>query len=226
MPRHQDSLVTVVGSAYFQPLADLIVGLLRRQPHRPNRVKSGHDEHGYSAAIVVLMVAMFESYMSRVRLVQPTHMPASVRSAQHIVLAVFPKFKHKKALAEVYVLRDILMHSHLWEIEYEWGGPVPMTLKKATLHPGYGDQKFRDRVDMKTYRTKAIGLSVFPSRVDRRDVLKVFDTVWKTLIRFQKQDINQVNVSNLHVGFRGKNVLFASLRNEIQDTLLTLRSAE
>ena len=217
MPRHRDSLVTVVGSAYFQPITDLMERLLRRKPPRPNRVKSGHDEHGYSAAIVLLLVAMFESYMSRVRFIQPTRVAAKVRSAQDVVLAVFPKFKHKKALAEVYVLRDLLMHSHLWEIEYEWGGPVPMVLKDAKLHPGYGDQKFRDRVDMKTHRTKAIGLSVFPSRVDRRDVLKVFDTLWKTLIRFQKQDLNQVSVSNLHVRFRGQSVLFASLRDEIQN---------
>ena len=219
MPRHRDSLVTVVGSAYFQPIADLVERLLHLKPHRPNRVKSGHNEHGYSAAIVLLLVAMFESYMARVRFIQPAPVTARVRSAQDVVLSVFPRFKHKKALAEVYVLRDLLMHSHLWEIEYEWGGPVPMILKTATLHPGYGDQKFRDRVDMKTHRTKAIGLSVFPSRIDRRDVLKVFDTLWKTLIRFQKQDLNQVSVSHLHVRFRGQNILFGTLRDEIQDAL-------
>ena len=219
MSRHRENLVTVVGSAYFQPTTDLVERLLRRKPHRPNRVKSAHDEHGYAAAIVLLLVAMFESYMSRVRFIQPAHVPPSARSAQDVVLSVFPRLKHRKALAEVYVLRDLLMHSHLWEIEYEWGGPVPMVMKKATLHPGYGDKKFRDRVDMSTYRTKAIGLSVFPSRVDRRDLLKVFETLWKTLIRFEKQDFNQVSVSHARVRFRGQNVLFGSLRDEIQNAL-------
>ena len=219
MPRHRENLVTVVGSAYFQPIADLVERLLRRKPHRPNRVQSGHYEHGYSAAIVLLLVAMFESYMSRVRFVQPRRVTSEARSALDVVLSVFPRLRHRLALEEVYVLRDLLMHSHLWEIEYEWGGPVPMVLKKATLHLGYGDRKFRARVDMRTYRTKAIGLSVFPSRVDRRDVLKVFDTIWKTLERFQKQDMNQVSVSHLHVRFQGKNVEFGSLRNEIQKAL-------
>lgn len=219
MPRHRETLVTVVGSAYFQPIADLIERLLRRKPHRPNRVKSGHDEHGYSAAIVLLLVAMFESYMSRVRFIQPSKVTEPVRSALDVVLAVFPRLKHRLALEEVYVLRDLLMHSHLWEIEYEWGGPVPMIFKQATLHPGYGDKKFRARVDMSTYRTKAIGLSVFPSRVDRRDLLKVFETLWKTLLRFEKQNFNQVSVSHSHVRFKGQKILFGSLINEIRINL-------
>ena len=71
MARHVDTLVTVVGSAYFQPISDLVERLLKRKPHRPNRVKSAHDENGYSASIVLLLVAMFESYMSRVRFIQP-----------------------------------------------------------------------------------------------------------------------------------------------------------
>lgn len=219
MPRHQESLVTVVGSAYFQPIADLVELLLRRTPHRPNRVKSAHDENGYSTAIVLLLVAMFESYMSRVRFIQPGRVTSRVRSALDVVLAVFPRLRHRLALEEVYVLRDLLMHSHLWEIEYEWGGPVPMVLKKATLHQGYGDKKFHARVDMQRYRTKAIGLAVFPSRVDRRDVLKVFNTLWTTLERFEKQDINQVSVSHLHVRFRGQNIHFGSLRNVIRSAL-------
>lgn len=216
MPRQRESLVTVVGPAYFQPIADLIERLLRRKSNRPNRVQSGYNEHGYAAAIVLLMVAMFESYMSRVRFIQSGRVVQPVRSALDVVLSVFPKLRHRTALSEVYVLRDLLMHSHLWEIEYEWGGPVAMALTKATLHPGYGDKKFRDRVDMRTHRTKALGLSAFPSRVDRRDLLKVFDTLWKTLLRFEAQDMNQVSVSSARVRFRGDNVLFSSLRDEIR----------
>ena len=187
--------------------------------YRPNRVQYGYDEHGYSAAAVLLLVAMFESYMSRVRFIQPSKVAQPVRSALGVVLAVYPRLKHRLALEEVYVLRDLLMHSHLWEIEYESGGSVPIVLKQATLHRGYGDDKFRARVDMKTYRTKAIGLSVFPSRVDRRDLLKVFETLWKTLLRFEKKNLSQVSVSCSHVRFKGKSILFGSLIDEIRIAL-------
>lgn len=218
MTRHREILVTVVGTSYFQPIADLVERLIKRKPHRPNRVKSAEDEHGYCASIVLLLVAMFESYMSRVRFRRPGEVVGQVRSAVDVVLAVFPRLRHRRALEEVYVLRDLLMHSHLWEIEYEWGGPVPMVLRKATLHPGYGDKKFHARVDMRTYRTKALRLAVFPSRVDRRDLVKVFDTLWKTLLRFEREDHDQVNVSHSHVRFRGENILFGSLREGLNNS--------
>ena len=216
MPRKTEKLVTVLGSAYFQPIADLIERLLRKERRRPTRVQSSHHESGYTAATVLLLVAMFESYVSRIRFTQPARVQNSARSAQDVVLSVFPKLHHRKALEDVYVLRDLLMHSHLWEIEYEWGGPVPMVLKSAILHPSYGDRKFRSRVNAATHRTKALDLSAFPSRVDRRDLLKVFDTIWKTLLRFEAQDRFQCHVSHLHVRFRGQTVLFGSLKDELQ----------
>ncbi|MER0217525.1 MAG: hypothetical protein DU481_15490 [Nitrosomonas sp.] len=177
MPRTREKLVTVLGSAYFQPIADLVDKLTRHKPTRPNRVKSQHDESGYSAACVLLLVAMFESYTSRVRYAQSDVVQNEDRSAIDIILSVLPRLRHKKALQDVYVLRDLLMHAHLWEIEYEWGGPVPMVLKEAKLHTAYGDNKFKKRINMQTHRTKALGLSAIPSRVDRRDLLKVFETL-------------------------------------------------
>ncbi len=217
MPRQSDSLVTVVGSAYFQPIADLVERLVNRKPHRLNRIQSGYDEKGYSAAIVLLLVAMFESYMSRVRFVQSGQVTTNVRSALDVVRAVFPRLRHMSALEDVYVLRDLLMQSHLWEIKYEYGGPVPMVLKQAMLHPGYGDKKFKARVNMRTYRTKAIRLSVFPSRVNRRDVLKVFETIWKTLLRFERKDLNQVSVSNVRVRFGSQHMLFSEIQQKIRN---------
>jgi hypothetical protein len=162
---------------------------------------------------------MFESYTSRIRFAQADVVQDSDRSAVGVVLSIFPKLRHQKALQDVYVLRDLLMHGHLWEIEYEWGGPVPMVLKNATLHTAYGDSKFRKRVNMQTHRTKALGLSAFPSRVDRRDLLKVFQTLWKTLLRFEAQNRFQCYVSHLHVRFRGKSVLFSTLEQELKNAL-------
>lgn len=217
MPQTRERMVTVLGSAYFQPIADLIERLTRQKAARSTRVRSTHTESGYSAACVLLLVAMFESYMSRIRFAQAGLVKDSHRSAIDVVLSVFPKLRHHKALQDVYVLRDLLMHSHLWEIEYEWGGPVPMVLKSATLHTAYGDKKFQSRVNMQTHRTKALGLSAFPSRVDRRDLHKVFQTLWKTLIRFEAQNRFQCYVSHINVRFRGKSVLFSSLEQELEN---------
>jgi hypothetical protein len=103
MPRHPEKLVTVLGSAYFQPIADLVESLIRRRRTRPTRVQSTHDESGYAAAGVLLLVAMFESYVSRVRFTQPKLVTDATRSAVDVVLSVFPKLRHRKALEDVYV---------------------------------------------------------------------------------------------------------------------------
>lgn len=219
MSRGSSKLVTVLGSAYFQPISDLVDRLTKRPRPRPNRVKSSSDECGYSAAIVLLLVAMFESYVSRVRFAQGPRVSNSKRRAVDVVLAVFPKLRHRRALEDVYVLRDLLTHSHLWEIEYEWGGSVPLVLKSATLHSAYGDDKFRNRVNLTTHRTKALGLSVFPSRVDRRDVLKVFEIIWKTLLQFEAHDRFQCYVSDSYVTFRGETVFFSTLQNKLRAAL-------
>ena len=157
MPRHRDQLVTILGSAYFDPIADLIDRLTKSPRQRPNRIQSGHHESGYAASCVLLLVAMFESYVSRLRFAQGTKIKDSTRAAVDVVLSVYPKLRHQKALQDVYVLRDLLMHGHLWEVEYEWGGPVPMALIDAKMHAAYGDKKFKARVNDKTHRTKALG---------------------------------------------------------------------
>jgi hypothetical protein len=195
------------------PLVDRLTKILRR---RPDRIRSGSEESGYAASGIVLLVAMFESYLSRLRFVQSTKARDSHRGAMDVVLSIFPRLRHRKALADVYVLRDAMMHAHLWEIEYESGGAVPFRLLKATMHSAYGDNKFEQRVNAKTLRTRALGLSILPLRIDRSDLLKVFEAIWKTLQVFEAADRFQCYVSDRHIRYRGKTVLFSSLINELR----------
>ena len=216
MTRGRDKLVTILGSDYFEPIAVLVDRLLQQPWTRPNRINSGGHEAGYSASCVLLLVAMFESYVSRLRFVQAKKVPDSTRTAVDVVLAVFPKLRHRKALLDVYVLRVSLMHGHVWEVDYEWGGPVPLRILDARMHAAFGDKKFKARVNMSTRRTKAIGLSILPSRVDRTDLLKVFETIWKTLLVIEAADRFQCYVSHLHVAYRRKLILFSALHGELK----------
>lgn len=218
MGRGQGKLVTIIGSAYCQPIADLLDKALARKRHIPNKVQSGFYEHGYAASVVLLLVALFESYVTRLRFVQRGKVPPDARSAIDVVLALYPRLRHIKALTDVYILRDLLIHNHLWEIDYEWGGAPSMILRGATKDSSYGDRKYNNRVNVTTRRTKALGLTVLPTRVDRTDVLKVFETIWKTLLIFEKTDRFQCYVSHEHVRFRGKTVLFSTLRDAIATT--------
>ena len=217
--RHKSKLVTIVGSGYFQPIADLFDHWLLHQRPRANKVQSGFYESGYAASVVLLLVAMFESYVSRLRFVQGEKVPVNSRHAIDVVLAIYPRLRHIKALRDVYILRDALMHNHLWEVDYEWGGPAGMVLRQASRHPSSGDKKYPPRVNERTHRTKALRLSILPSRVDRTDALKVFDTIWKTLLVFENTDRFQCYVSHEYVRYRGKSKLFSELRDEVRKAL-------
>jgi hypothetical protein len=209
--RTVDSLVTIMGSSYFQPIADLLDRWLSRPSNKPTAVKSSSYEHGYAASVILLLVAMFESYVVRVRHVQQSSVPTKVRTAIDVLLHLYPQIRHIKALTDVYVVRDAIFHNHLWEIEYSWGGSRPMILRGAVKHPAFGDKKYAARVNPTTRRTKALGIAVVPTRVDRRDAKKVFETVWKTLLFLEAKDRNQCYVSHIYIRFRGKSILFGDL---------------
>lgn len=211
MVRKKDTLVSILGSSYFQPIANLVERWKAFTPHRPNKVQSGFYEHGYASSVILLLVAMFESYVVRLRFVQGSKVPANARTALDVVFAVFPRLRHRKALIDVYVVRDVIFHNHLWEIQYSWGGSPTMVLHAATMHPAFGDRKYTARVNPTTRRTRALGLSVIPTRVDRRDVRKVFDTIWKTLLLFEAKNRFQCYVSHEHVRYAGKSILFSDV---------------
>jgi hypothetical protein len=161
--------------------------------------------------VILLLVAMFESYVVRLRFVQGSKVPVDAHTALDVVFAVFPRLRHRKALIDVYVVRDAVFHNHLWEIQYSWGGSPSMIMHTASKHPAFGDKKYGARVNPVTRRTRALGLNVVPTRVYRRDVLKVFDTIWKTLLLFESKDRFQCYVSHEHVRFAGESVLFADV---------------
>lgn len=211
MARTKNSQVSILGSSYFQPVADLLERWLSRSPHRPNAVQSGYFENGYAASVILLLVAMFESYVVRVRYIQRSKIPARIRTAIDVLHHLYPRLRHRKALTEVYVVRDSIFHNHLWEIEYSWGGSPSMILHAAVKDPAFGDKKYAARVNPNTRRTKALGIAVVPTRIDRRDAKKVFEAVWKTLLFLESKNRNQCYVSDTHIRFRGKTLLFGDL---------------
>jgi hypothetical protein len=210
-----DTSVSILGSSYFQPIADLIERWTANPRRRPNKVGSGYAEHGYAAATLLLLVAMFESYMVRVRYITGKHVPNDVRAAIDVLRLLYPAYRGFGALTDVYVLRDAIFHNHLWEIEYSWGGSASQVLHGAVLHPAFGDKKYKARVNPQTRRTKALGLSIVPTRVSRRDVKKTFLTIWKTLLFLEGKNRNQCYVSHLRVRFQKQRVLFNELANAL-----------
>ena len=212
-----DQLVTIIGSSYFQPVADLLSQLLRRPRPKPNEVQAGYYENGYCASMILLLVTMLESYVMRVRYINREALPIQKMPLAKYLTKLYPDYEQPEELTEVLVVRDVIAHNHLWEMDVSWPDDDLMILDRAQKEDTEGDNKYRSVVNTETRRTKLLELNVIPTRVGRSDLLKVFDLVWETLLFLEIKDRNQCYVSHIHVRFNGQSRLFGELRADLRD---------
>jgi hypothetical protein len=216
MARAAEQSVSIIGAGYFQPIADLIERSLRWPATKRGSVGALHYDNIYSASIVLLMVASLESYATRLRYFHQTVAQGERLTVANYIKRVFPDFRLKKAVTEVFVLRDAIFHNHLWEIEFSWR---PIRLHSAKLLPNLEDAKFKAVVNPHTRRTRNLRLHLVPTQVTRRDALKVIDVVWKTLLFLERKNRNYCYVSDYHVPFRKSMRLFSEVRDELAKAL-------
>jgi hypothetical protein len=84
-------------------------------------------------------------------------------------------------IVEVFVLRDALVHNHLWVVGYAPDGSDIVVLEANLAAPHFGDAKYRGAV--RDGRTVNLGLTVVPTQVNRADAAKVLAVVARA-IRF------------------------------------------
>ena len=213
-----DQLVTIVGSSYFQPISDLLSRLMGQQKPGSNEVQTSSHENGYCASLVLPLVTMLESYVMRVRYINRDRFPIKRIPVADYLPQLYPDYQRSNELTEIFVVRDVIAHNHLWEIDFAWSEESVMTLLQAEKESTAGDEKYKKVVN-KQLRTNALDLNILPTKVDRTDVFKVFDIVWETLIFLESKNRNQCYVSHLYVRFNGQTKLFGELRDELRNAL-------
>jgi hypothetical protein len=162
------------------------------------------------------MVAALESYATRLRYFKGVPAPKKNMTVAQYIKHVFRDFRLSKAVTEVFVLRDALFHNHLCVIQSSWR---PTRLRSATLVSHREDSKYRAAVNANTRRTKTLRLHVVPTRVDRRDALKVIDTAWRALLFIEGKDRRYCYVSAHNVPFQGRMQSFTMVRNALANAL-------
>lgn len=173
-----ETTISCIGTAYKQPLADLIVNVHLRQP------KWAYIEKDYAIPLVLLSVAMFEAYMARAAYLalpadQRSHIPATLEErvtsgnlekGNDIFQRLYPDYSAMVEIDEVYVLRDALTHNHLWEFEDSDG----MALRRILG----GNKSFKANVDFDTLKTKSLGLPIVPGHQDWGTASTCFKVLW------------------------------------------------
>ena len=200
---------SIVGSAFLYPVFDLLAGLEKiPSASKVNQVQSAPMVHGYAASIIVLTVIWLESAIAISKLIAKS----DVKSVRVYFAKQFPNSPLQDTLTELFAIRDVIAHSHIWKGKVFFMG-MKWTKKQPELLPSYGDKSYFAVVDKKTRTTKTLGLQVIPTKLSLIDVRRVL-TAASAVVRelrdwHMKQDRVLISAGvNHHFVFRGAYTAF------------------
>ena len=208
-------IISIVGTSYFQPIADLIERMLQHEPVADNSSQAGYFENGYAAATTVLLVAVLESFVSRVRFLRNAEVVPGKDVPDQLEI-FFPDLPYKAELAEVFLLRNIVVHNHVWHLALgEGADPGAKTLFTPKELRFQTKKTYDAIVNVTERKTVVLGLSASPTSVDRYDVGVVFGVVWKTLVFMNRKDRSHTPLAGQSVKFGGKMCQFSALAKSL-----------
>lgn len=209
-------LITIVGSAYFQPIADLIENLLRKPAPGLYAAGTSNRENGYAASIAILLIAVLDSYTARLRFLRNGEAVAAGKSTPDLLSEYFTDLPTKDELIEVFLLRNLVVHNHVWHLDVSnvptLGAPTISTPREL----GFQLNKNYDLVvDLASRKTMKLRLNANPTAVDRADVKKVFEVVWSTLSFMNSKNYAHTPLEGRLVRYGGKFRQFEELIEEL-----------
>lgn len=184
-----DTIIPVVAPHLQQPVADLVGKLVARGYRPGDRVSANFYENGYSAAAILLLVAMIESMLQRDRYFLQRTKPSlklSGDSAKYLKERL--KYRGHARVRELFDLRNALAHNHMWEIQYTLPRAGGRTHRKSKLVPGSHQLKTVPSPSARIPRTRTVGFNLLPARVDRTDLIKALDVFNHALKHLHKKE--------------------------------------
>lgn len=195
--------VSVLFVNLLQPIFDLFELLERSDPKGPNEVQAGMLENGYAVSVIVLSALVVDSALNRTRYVR--NEPQRENAIDTLKRLGAGDLAHD--IEEVFVLRDIIVHNHIWTVAMRWDDSSGMVLDSAEKLPAYGDEKFNRVVDSKTRVTRRLHLDVVPNRIHRATAIAVLKRTVETLRFLEGLDRKYVYLSQPWHVTRGKELI-------------------
>lgn len=213
-----DTIVSVIGSQYMQPIADLLGAFLKRKPPKSDIVSSGYYEGAYVVSILLLLIAVVESMAARDRHFN-TKNPARKHTAVPEYMKELYHYRGYARLSELYVVRDAIFHNHIWVLQFLIRASGSRKLLAANRVWWSGNDRLTQRLNPRTFRTKLLRLNAIPSRMDRKDLLKAFDVAISSLRFFEQRGTNPVQILRTTIDFQGARIPFSELRQKLSKVL-------
>jgi hypothetical protein len=207
--------ISVAGFSLISPLLQLVETLETASPVEPNEVQTGGWENGYSAAIVVLSVLLLESAINRLRYFEKQE-GRKPKPAEYFA-TISPTCELAKAVNEVFALRDVIVHSHVWDVRTRFirGQGLTFVEPPKIRKNYYGDQRFTKVMDPESRLSRYLRFNFFPSRIWRHDAHIVLRTVKQVLMALDSVKPTYRGVHNFPCEFRGQDMSFYEVIEEV-----------
>jgi hypothetical protein len=179
----------------------------------PNEVRTAQRENGYSLAIIVLSVILFESALNRTAYIRgktgKVKMPAYFTE-------ITPDKKTAAEVDEIFAARNLIAHNHLWEAKTTWDEETDLKFAEPpVLREGYGDKRHVKVTDQSTRKSKILGINMFPARIWRRDAYIALKTIAKGLNAIESMDRRYFCLSPNHFRFQKKTLTFSEMTDQL-----------
>ena len=218
--RRPELIISVIGTQFYQPIADLTSKLVDRRYLAPDRVGSNYYEGGYSAAIILLLAASVESLLQRDRYFLRATNPAAKTSGPASDYAKTAlRYRRHSHLEELFEVRNSIAHNHLWEVEFTIPSKGGRQHRNTQVVSGTHRLRAVPPPTTRIPRTKRLRLNLQPGRLDRTDVAKALGACLHFLTHLSKRGQRPIALTTETVGFKGKIMPLSSLLTEVENAL-------
>lgn len=201
----KESYLSVIGAHY---VPDIVLDFLPRifeaykiRDYKSKNFQVSACENTLSTAGLLLSVASIESYANRIFRFEEKRGPVPEKISEIFWSKNnnFPKEDFERLLCEVYILRDVIVHNHIYDISTavdreSW--EIKHLDETLVIGKGEKDKKFKECVDCAAKKTKLLKLHVQPLKIGFEDLFTVL-FVFDTFVR-----LSQSMLSDSHVPFR------------------------
>ncbi len=183
----REKLITVVTANYVELLVPNLLeksfDAFKGKDFNKKHFQVSITENAHATAGIVLTLLALEAYRNRIYYLEKKsigQLPSDIGSLFKKKDTNFPDTLFDQILTELTIVRDVIVHNHLYEVEIVNDGNWDMTSHRQRLLRDYGDSKRLKSglVTEQTRKTRHLQLNVQPAKIGFEDlytVLIVFD---------------------------------------------------
>lgn len=189
----EEKIISCIGS-YAQPIVNLNEIMHSFKYSGQSKIKVSPRENSYAASIIGLSILMLESIINRIKYLENKNEEKN--------LDFFKNFfdgQMYNELAEIYIMRDCIIHNHLWEFTIKYNENFEEEILDKKMVKGYGDKKYHQYTDEESITSKNLKLNLNPINIGRDDVVKIFTFLKKFLNFIESKNKNYSYILNEHV---------------------------